>query len=145
MTDPNRREFLMGTLACGACALCPAMTRAAAGAVDIGTPADFAKDGITDRWAAQYDFFIIRRKNQLYAVSATCTHKAFDLVADTKAIKCPKHGSLFSLEGKIDKGPARKTLPRYGISLSSDGRIIVDTSRRFLEKSWSDQAAFVRL
>jgi nitrite reductase/ring-hydroxylating ferredoxin subunit len=146
MSDVNRREFLIGSLACGACALCPHVVRAAPSTpIDIGTVADFSKDGITDKWAEVHDFFVIRRRGRLYAVSATCTHKAFDLVAQDNAIKCPKHGSLFSLEGKVEKAPARKTLPRYGISINSEGRIMVDSSRRFLEKNWSDPGAFLQL
>jgi nitrite reductase/ring-hydroxylating ferredoxin subunit len=146
MENLNRREFLIGSLACSACALCPAKLHAAdPKPVDIGTPADFAKEGITDTWAYSHDFFIVRRKNVLYAVSATCTHKSFDLVSDKGTIKCPKHGSIFSLEGKTQKGPARASLPRLAITRIDSGRIIVDPSKKFSEKNWSDPASFINL
>ena len=157
MQDPTRRQFVTAAaVAAVACAGCPlfsgvadgAGTGAAATPVDVGPAAELA-EGITSRWAAGGGFFVVRRGDRVYAVSSTCTHKKVRLVPSGKAgdaaLKCPRHGSAFSAEGRPTKAPARKSLPRYGVRLDDRGHVLVDRSTRFGEKDWDDPAAFVRV
>jgi hypothetical protein len=50
---------------------------------------------------------------------------------------------MFTPEGVRTAGPAKTSLPRYAISVNSDGHIVVDLSRQFPEANWSDPASFV--
>lgn len=148
MTDMNRRDFIVtSAIALGACASCPLHVVAAAKRkkepVDVGGLSGFPKDGVYDRWAEAHTFFLIRESGRLYAVSAMCTHKRFELVSTDGALKCPKHGSIFNTSGKPTKAPARKPLPRFGIRLDAQGHVIVDPSREFSEKQWKDPGSYI--
>ncbi len=156
VSRPNRRQLLKaaGTAAC-ACATCPLLALFAPnvgaadgrGEVDAGAPEDYARDGIYD-CGKNSPFFLVSRKGKLYAVSSICTHKRVKLspAKGGGGFKCPRHGSLFDLSGKVTKAPARKPLPRYAIRLD-DGtrRVMVHPSKRFGPAQWGDPAAFVEL
>lgn len=150
MTELNRRDFMVVTAtALGACMACPlhaaAVEQAKKEPVDVGVVADFPKEGIYDRWAKDHSFFLVRKSRRLYAVSATCTHKRFGLVENDGQMKCPKHGSIFDTSGKPTKAPARKPLPRYGIAVNGQGRIIVEPSKEFGEKQWNASGSYLAI
>jgi len=54
--------------------------------------------------------WLMRDKDGLYAVSATCTH----------------HDSQFDHSGRVLQGPASDPLPHFELSLSDDGRVIIN-------------------
>ena len=146
MSEINRRDFIAGAVvALGACASCPlhAAVEAKKDPVDVGPVVGFAKDGIFDGWAKTHALFVVRNSGRLYAVSSSCTHKRFALVSSDGALKCPKHGSIFNTAGKPTKAPARKVLPRFGISVNEQGRVIVEPSREFGEKQWEEPGSYV--
>jgi nitrite reductase/ring-hydroxylating ferredoxin subunit len=147
MADINRRDFIVTSAAAlGACVSCPLHAAAGKGKkepVDVGALSGFPKDGIYDRWAEEHALFVIRASGRLYAVSAMCTHKRFELVSKDGALKCPKHGSIFNTAGKPQKAPARKPLPRFGIRQDAQGHVIVDPSREFPEKHWKDPGSYI--
>jgi Rieske Fe-S protein len=106
------------------------------------------KDGVYDSLAQSQGFFLISSKGKLYATSSTCTHKANLVSIDAEnhgQLKCEKHGSLFSLEGKVVKPPAKRSLPRYGITLDAKKHVIVDPTKRFEEANWQNPASFLKL
>jgi len=146
MSQTNRREFLVGaSVTMGSCLLCPHSLLAAATApVDIGPAADFAKQGLSEKWTSQ-GFFVVRSGNRLYALITECSHKRYELGVQAGQIKCPKHGSIFDLAGKPTKGPASRALARPAIQRDANGHIVVDPTRRFQEKQWNDPASFVAL
>jgi cytochrome b6-f complex iron-sulfur subunit len=130
----DRRTFLAATIAACACATCPlaglAKDAAPAGPVDVGTAADYPRDGaVYDVFAKSHGFFLVRDGGSLYALSATCTHKKTLLKAKGKALACPKHGARFKLTGAVAKGPARRPLGRFAITADDAGRITVDPSQ----------------
>jgi cytochrome b6-f complex iron-sulfur subunit len=147
----NRREFVIGALGvagCGGLTSCAGQMagRAPTGPVDVGTPADYSKDGVTARWAASHGFFVVREGKKLFAVSSTCTHKKCAVEPEAgKATEfaCECHGSRFSEAGVVLKGPARTSLPHFGVELDATGHIIVDPARRFEQGQWDDPGAFV--
>jgi nitrite reductase/ring-hydroxylating ferredoxin subunit len=167
----DRRTFLSGlattaVAACAACAGCPlaalavgdrdrpaaagdddddASSSPAAGPVDAGTLDDYPRDGVYDARAKSHDFFVVRHKGVLYALSATCTHKKTLLKVKGKAIACPKHGARFAIDGDVVKAPAKRALPRHAIARDDAGRITVDTSRTFDKKERGDAASFLRV
>ena len=146
----NRREFVTAAAACAFCVACPEnlLAATAKGPVDAGEVSGFVKEGIYDSLAPTQGFFLISGKGKLYATSSTCTHKANLISIDSEKagqFKCEKHGSLFSLEGKVIKAPAKRSLPRYGIKLDAKKHVIVDPTKRFEEANWNDPNSFLKL
>lgn len=144
----NRREFV--TMAAGVCAgcLCGARAlRAAEGLLDAGEVAKYAKDGIYADFA-ENGVLIVRRKNRLYAVSSLCSHKGQAVAADPDKegqLKCDKHGSLFSPEGEVLKGPAKTPLLHHGISIDDKKRVQVDLAAFYEKEEWAKTGSFVEL
>src|SRR5690349_18339740 len=117
----NRREFVvLGSAIAAGCALCacgadvlaapgdkPAAGGGATGGkVDIGPMTDYASDGITDKFMRPNKFAVVRNDGKIYACSARCTHKSSPLKVKDGHFACPSHGSEFSPQGTVTKGPA---------------------------------------
>jgi Rieske Fe-S protein len=45
-----------------------------------------------------------------------------------KGFHCPCHGSVFDQSGAVVSGPAPSGLAWFEVSLSRDGRLVIDTS-----------------
>src|SRR6266516_6449887 len=159
MPDLNRRNFLAAAAAvtCGCALDCPfalaADEKEETGTVDIGTLADFPKDGPYDKFAKKpTSLLVIRSGGKLYAPTAICTHKKSNLKVENNEIVCPKHDSPFDNQGVPkpktkdgDETPAKKPLVRYAISKNADGHLIVDKSKSFDKDKWDDAASFVKI
>lgn len=143
--DMNRRQFV-GVVA-GACAGCLCGVRAvSADPVDAGDVAKYAKEGIYADFAEEKGFFLVRRKDRIYAVSNLCSHKSHTLMPDPDnagQIKCDKHGSIFTAEGLVTKGPAKQPLLHLGIKLDAGKRIVVEPTVQFEKKDWDKAGAFI--
>lgn len=148
MSEMNRRAFLV-TAATAAAAvislpvLQPQAFAADVKPVDVGKVADYTKDGVTDTWQKTNKMFVIREDNKIYACLSLCTHKGVQLQVKDDDLYCPKHGSHFTFEGTVTKGPAKSSLVRYAIKVGDDGKIMVDQSKSFEEKKWDDKDSFV--
>lgn len=62
------------------------------------------------------------------AVSGICTHQKTPTTysAKVKLVLCPQHGSTFSADGKVLKGPAKVPLPSYWTKLDLEkGRVLL--------------------
>jgi nitrite reductase/ring-hydroxylating ferredoxin subunit len=70
--------------------------------------------------------WLIRDEEGIYAVSSTCTHLGCLVNQEAESFVCPCHGSQFDLSGKVLQGPASTPLDHFDVSLSDDGRVIVD-------------------
>jgi cytochrome b6-f complex iron-sulfur subunit len=82
------------------------------------------------------------RKTKVYAISAVCTHLGCivqhaesdqgGLDTDSKSaagFACPCHGSKFTIDGDVVKGPAPTPLPWLEVSIApDDGQLVVDTA-----------------
>jgi Rieske Fe-S protein len=150
MTDMNRRDFvaIMATTACACCLGIEQTSLAAetaAGPVDVGAVTEFAADGIVDKFVKSHRFFVVKKGTQLIAPVAVCTHKGKGLIANEGQMLCRSHGSRFESTGIVSKGPAKKSLARYGISVNAAGHVLVDTTKRFEEDKWSEAGSFVEL
>lgn len=148
MTDPlvSRRSMLITAISAAGCSLLVlnnvALAAAAnAGPVDAGALADYAQDGLYDKFARTNKFFIRRNGTKLYAISATCTHKEATLRKRDDGIFCRNHSSKFDADGYNLDGPAKVSLPRHKISVT-DGKVKVDTSVEFYEKDYEKDGAF---
>jgi nitrite reductase/ring-hydroxylating ferredoxin subunit len=142
----DRRTFL--AVACAACA-CAAIGGQVSAAdapatIDAGPLSDFSADGVHSQLVNDHRVFIVRNDGRIYACSANCTHKRQKLKAEGSEIVCASHGSRFSIQGTVTKGPAKGSLVRYGVSVA-EGRLVVDKSKSFAEKDWDADGAFVKV
>jgi Rieske Fe-S protein len=152
MSSLNRREFVLAASAAAcACAICGNAEELfaappAGGKVDVGTLADYAADGVSDKFLkAPNKLLVVRSGDRIYAMNGICTHKACVVKVKDNAIKCPCHGSQFSPQGTVAAGPAKASLFRYKIEQNDKGRLVVDKSKQFGEKQWEDPASFVKV
>lgn len=61
------------------------------------------------------------------ALSAICTHQGCEVRPAAHQIQCPCHGSAYSLDGDVLRGPARRPLKRYSVHVANGViEIIVD-------------------
>ena len=75
--------------------------------------------------------FVREAEDKIRVLNPVCSHKKCTVAYDDgkKRIVCPCHGSNFSLDGGVLKGPAEKPLQAYEASLDLEkGRIILTWS-----------------
>ena len=125
----NRRDFLIltGTFVAG-CASMPASGAASTGAgrmVNAGPASKYATDGVYSTFRNR-GFFIVRRGEKLFAVSAICTHRRCKLdVERDHSFYCPCHGSTFDPAGHVTEGPAKRDLPVFPSFVDGSGNLVV--------------------
>jgi cytochrome b6-f complex iron-sulfur subunit len=125
----NRREFLtlMATFVAG----CSSVQKISAPSsvknrlVNAGPVSNYAAEGVYAAFRSQ-GFFIIRQGAKLFALSSVCTHRRclVDVEPD-RSFFCPCHGSIFSPDGDVTHGPARRNLPVLGTSVNENGELLV--------------------
>jgi Rieske Fe-S protein len=141
----NRRSFIVAAACTCACGLAsPALAEGEPQIIDIGPPADYPKDGVYDKYLKSNRLLILRGGGKIIAASAICTHRSCTLKFVENEIRCPCHGSRFSPQGAVVKGPAAQGLKRYAITLT-DGKLKVDLSKTFTEKQADDPISFYRI
>ncbi len=150
MSELNRRDFLAAaTITAAGIALCGC--QAAGGGASAGTApqgtltgpldaaplAQYRAAGLVDRFAKSDHVLLLSENGRLTALSAICTHRHCIVQARKEDWICPCHGSTFTPEGAVTRGPARTSLPRYPLSVNAAGHVIVDRSR-FLTAAQQD-------
>jgi cytochrome b6-f complex iron-sulfur subunit len=136
----SRRRFVLtaGTtgLAAGSLGLLAALARFAVPDVlyepprrfPVGRPEDFPPESVT--LLPDHRVFVFRTTVGFYAISAVCTHLGCNVNhEESRGFACPCHGSTFDEEGRVTHGPAAWPLPRFSMSLSRRGELVVDTRR----------------
>jgi cytochrome b6-f complex iron-sulfur subunit len=125
----NRRQFLL--LSAGLVAGCSSANPGTVSSVrqarvmNAGPVADYAADGVYEHFRA-LGFFIIRRGNNLFALSSVCTHRHCLVDAEPDhSFQCPCHGSAFAPNGKVTEGPARRDLPVLSTFTNEKGELLV--------------------
>ncbi len=135
----KRRDFLQLTL--GWCSALFAFGASAAAAARFMIPnvlyepdrrykaqkADEYADGVT--FFPDLRVFLLRKGNTFRAVSAVCTHLGCTVNRTAKGFHCPCHGSVFDETGSVIGGPAPQPLTWYSVTLSRDGRLVIDTTQ----------------
>lgn len=114
----SRRTFIGGVLGLlAALTLAPRRALAKKLAVGLSKVPQLRQEGgsVSLRIKGRYVLLLRDGPTTVRALSARCTHKKTALKYDAKRkrIQCPEHGSIFSVEGKVLKGPAKVDLPRY--------------------------------
>jgi len=132
----TRREFVKtgaaaALVACTGCSLFirkrePDLTlQAVDGRVRI--PADKLKDSLVVDVVDVDKILVFRRPDgSVHALTTACTHMECDVeyARDNDRIECPCHGSKFDTDGKRLKGPAKKPLHNYPVSVSGNEMVV---------------------
>jgi Rieske Fe-S protein len=123
----NRRQFLILTGATAACAAMDGMALADGGEqiVDAGLAGNFAADGVYSNFR-ELGFFVIRKGENLFALSAICTHRKVQVTAEHDcSFYCKRHGSTFDPGGHVTHGPAKRDLPVLVTAVNEAGHLLV--------------------
>lgn len=91
-------------------------------------PAEYAEGRVTGVPEARA--YILRDAKGLYAISAICAHLGCTVNAAGENFECPCHGSKYNGAGYVLKGPAKLPLDRVELTLSADGKVVIDTSKK---------------
>ena len=95
----------------------------------VGRPEHFPPGSVS--FVSERRVFIVNTSGGFYAVSAVCTHLGCNVSHDGgSGFACPCHGSTFAEDGSVKTGPAPWPLPRYAMTLSRRGELLVDMRRR---------------
>ena len=112
-----------------------------------GFPDEYQTGEVSERWKDKYGIWIVRDDEKIYALSTVCTHLGCtpNWLGNDNKFKCPCHGSGFYKTGINFEGPAPRPLERFKISLSDEGEIIVDKSKKFQQEKgeWNDPESFI--
>ncbi len=108
---------------------------AGADAQAMSVPAEYrmslpADGAITDWQAgAAKGYVMLDAAGQWTAISRVCTHSRCKVNhrAEQSDFECPCHHSIFDLEGKVLKGPAKRDLPHYPVRVEG-GELVIDLS-----------------
>jgi len=96
--------------------------------VNAGPVGNYATDGVYSAFRNQ-GFFIVRRGEKLFALSAICTHRKCKLDPEPdRSFHCPCHGSTFDANGHVTGGPAPRDLPVLATSINGSGQMLVTVS-----------------
>jgi cytochrome b6-f complex iron-sulfur subunit len=114
-----------------------------------GPPDQYEPGQVVERYKQEFGCWIVREGNTLFALSTICTHLGCtpNWLEGEQKFKCPCHGSGFKKDGTNFEGPAPRPLERFKISISDDGQILVDKSRKFQKElgQWGDPDASITL
>jgi len=138
---------LIGGTLVGLRTLWPRSGKASALRFDAGRPQDYAVGQVYSGLLREHWVWVVRDGAGFYALSARCTHLGCRLRHDTRLgqLHCNCHGSTFSLEGAVLRGPAARYLERVFITLTREGRLVVDPEVRYRREhgEWRQPGAFV--
>jgi Rieske Fe-S protein len=139
----------LGSAAIGVRTLWPRRGHTSVLRLDAGAPQSYGPGEVNDRLLDAHGVWVIRDATGFYALSSRCTHlgcKLRYLSAPYSHFHCMCHGSLFSIAGKVLRGPATRTLERVFLALSAEGRLLVDPHLHYrLEQGeWNQPGAHVR-
>ena len=135
----NRRAFIMagvgGLLATSAGgifasmrSLYPTINYEPSLKAEIGLPEEFAGNSMKQVQIGGSKISIMKGDNGLYALVRNCTHMGCIPYLDNEEqlFRCPCHGSVFTLEGDVVKGPAPEPLYRASITVNPRGRVEIN-------------------
>jgi cytochrome b6-f complex iron-sulfur subunit len=97
---------------------------------EIGLPEEFTGDVMRQVQVGGRKISVMKGDNGLYALIRNCTHMGCIpyLSDDKQQFLCPCHGSIFTLEGDVIKGPAPEPLYRASITVNPQGRVEINAA-----------------
>ena len=112
-----------------------------------GFPDDYTIGEVSERFKDQHGVWIVRDSEKIYALATICTHLGCtpNWMSNENKFKCPCHGSGFYKTGINFEGPAPRPLERYKISLTDEGGIFIDKTKKYQQEKgeWSDPESFL--
>ena len=95
----------------------------------LGRPDDYPPGSVT--FDEEQKIYIFHTPRGYFVISGICTHLGCTVNWDRakNEFVCPCHGSIFTEEGRVAKGPAGTSLAWYEVKLDDDGRFLVDTRK----------------
>lgn len=99
----------------------------------VGFPSGFSL-GIDQGFLQAHRVWVVREPGRLFVIFAQCTHLGCtpDWEAAQNIFHCPCHGSEYDSEGINFAGPAPRPMDRCHVELDPSGKIVVDTSQRYI-------------
>ena len=94
---------------------------------DLGDAAKYPVGSRTVR--ADIPAVIYNRAGEIAAYSLTCTHLGCTVEENSEEFSCPCHGSRFTNNGEVLKGPAQKPLRRLEVEKLEDLTLRLYTNR----------------
>ncbi len=79
---------------------------------------------LPDGWTAP--LYVLAVPEGYVVVSPICTHQGCTVGIEGKYLVCPCHGSTYTREGTVVRGPAEKSLRRFPSTFGSDGVLEID-------------------
>lgn len=92
---------------------------------DIGPASDFPVGSRTV--LIEIPAVLFHRQNKFAALSLTCTHLGCTVEQKPEGFECPCHGSQYSQDGKVLRGPARQALKTLRTEVNKDNHLIIYT------------------
>lgn len=91
-----------------------------------GRPTDYPDDTAT--FIEEVRLFVVRKGNTYRAMSGICPHLGctVNAVPGKLPFLCPCHGSHFDDNGAVVSGPSPRGLTWHAVTLSKDGRLVID-------------------
>jgi nitrite reductase/ring-hydroxylating ferredoxin subunit len=77
----------------------------------------------------QYDLYVCRDANGLYALNASCPHSGCTVKQQSNQFWCPCHSATFDLNGGHPTIPAFSSLEHYALCVDSAGNVQVDYNK----------------
>jgi cytochrome b6-f complex iron-sulfur subunit len=97
------------------------------GFMTIGTVSELEKTGQLSHKMGDVPIVVVRdpaNATKLIAVNVKCTHAGCAVEWKNKTFSCPCHGSQFSADGKVKKGPATQPLATVPVKLEGESVLI---------------------
>lgn len=118
-----------------------------------GYPSDYQVGEVDERWKEKFQIWVVRTPEMIYALITVCTHLGCipNWLAAQNKFKCPCHGSGYDAEGVNFEGPAPRPMDRAHIEIDATGKIVLDTSRLFIDdpnagvNQFNDPGAFINI
>ncbi|MBP9133092.1 MAG: Rieske 2Fe-2S domain-containing protein [Saprospiraceae bacterium] len=67
----------------------------------------------------EHPIFVHKEGDSFLALHLKCTHRGCTVHPEESRLSCPCHGSKFDLKGNVTKGPAKKPLSSYPVSIDN--------------------------
>jgi cytochrome b6-f complex iron-sulfur subunit len=98
--------------------------------IEIGPSDAFVPGEVKSFQAGNKKISVIRGEQGLYALVRNCTHMGCIPNYDPQSLSflCPCHGSIFTMEGDVVKGPAPAPLFRAEIAVNAKGLLEVNAA-----------------
>src|SRR5579862_6645891 len=118
----------------------------------VGFPSDFDL-GVNQQFLMSNRIWVIKEPDRIFVVFARCTHLGCtpEWKPSENKFKCPCHGSGYDAEAINFEGPAPRPMDRAHVEADATGKIIVDTSRLYVDdpaagvNHFNDPGAFLSI